>query len=162
MRKKTIDTIPVLTEGMSEILNTFSKSRSIPSSLVQRANIVLLSACGESNQDIAAKVGLHYINVATWRNRFIQNIPNLMELETSDPKKLRDEIERILSDRERPGAPGTFTPEQIMKIINLACQDPRKYGHEVSHWSLPLLVDEIKRLGIADSISAKTVSRFLK
>ncbi|NDO27392.1 helix-turn-helix domain-containing protein, partial [[Clostridium] clostridioforme] len=32
----------------------------------------------------------------------------------------------------------------------------------VSQWSLPLLVAEIKKQGIAEQISEKSVSRFLK
>lgn len=73
MRKKTINTIPVLTERISDILNTFSQSRSLQSSLVKRSQIILLSVKGDTNQKIAVRVGLHYVNVGTWRNRFLQN-----------------------------------------------------------------------------------------
>ena len=162
MRKKTIDTIPVLSDAMKKVLFSFSKSRSLPSSLVKRSNIILLASCGTTNQSIAAEVGLHYNHVATWRNRFLQAIPHLLDIETSSPEKLEDEIKRILADAKRPGAPSVFTPEQIVKIIDLACKNPNDFGYEVSHWSLSLLVDEIKKQGIADRISEKSVSRFLK
>lgn len=49
-----------------------------------------------------------------------------------------------------------------MKIIDLACKAPADFGYEVSQWSLNLLVTEIKKQGIAEQISAKSVSRFLK
>lgn len=49
-----------------------------------------------------------------------------------------------------------------MKIIDLACKSPSDFGYEVSQWSLNLLVAEIKKQGIADQISEKSVSRFLK
>ncbi len=65
MRRKTIGTIPVLSDAMKNILSAFSKSRSLPSGLVKRAGIVLLSSQGELNQNIASQVGLHYNNVAT-------------------------------------------------------------------------------------------------
>ena len=162
MRKKTIDTIPVLSDAMKKILSAFSKSRSLPSGLVKRASIVLLAAQGELNQNIAAQVGLHYNNVATWRERFLAALPNLREIETAAPGKLEDEIRKILSDKKRPGAPSVFTPDQIMKIIDLACSNPGDFGHEVSQWSLPLLAAEIKKQGIAEQISPKSVSRFLK
>ncbi len=68
----------------------------------------------------------------------------------------------ILSDKKRPGAPSVFTPDQIMKIIDLACSNPGDFGYEVSQWSLPLLVTEIKKQGITERISEKSVSRFLK
>ena len=53
MRRKTIDTIPVLSDAMKSILSAFSKSRSLPSGLVKRAGIVLLASQGELNQNIA-------------------------------------------------------------------------------------------------------------
>ena len=107
-------------------------------------------------------VGLHYNHVATWRNRFLQALSSLNDIASSAPDKLEGEIRLLLSDRKRPGAPSTFSPEQIIKIIDLACKNPCDYGYEASHWSLSLLVTEIKKQGIADRISEKSVSRFLK
>lgn len=162
MRKKTIDTIPVLSDATKAVLSHFSKSRSLPSSLVKRSRIILLASQGVSNQVIAAEIGLHYNRVGNWRNRFLLSIPSLQAIEANTPEKLEAEIRRLLTDRKRPGAPSTFTQEQIMRIIDLACIDPCDFGYEVSQWSLPLLVAEIKKQGIADRISEKTVSRFLK
>lgn len=162
MRRKTIDTIPVLSDTIKAILSSFSNSRSLPASLVKRAKIILLSSQGVSNQTIATMVGLHYNHVATWRNRFLQALSSLNDIESSAPDKLEGEIRLLLSDRKRPGAPSTFSPEQIIKIIDLACKNPCDYGYEASHWSLSLLVTEIKKQGIADRISEKSVSRFLK
>jgi len=162
MRKKTIDTIPNLSDAMKNTLSSFSQSRSLPASLVKRSKIILLAAQGETNQAIATQIGLHYNHVATWRNRFLKALPSLNEIEAGSPEKLADEIKLILKDKQRPGAPPEFTPEQIVRIIDLACKDPNGFGYEVSHWSLPLLVTEIKKQGIAEQISAKSVSRFLK
>ena len=50
MRKKTVDTIPILSDAMKEILVSFSKSRSLPSGLVKRSMIILFASQGESNQ----------------------------------------------------------------------------------------------------------------
>ncbi len=162
MRKKTIDTIPVLSDGIKAVLSAFSKSRSLPASLVKRSRIILLASQGISNQVIASRVGLHYNHVATWRNRFLEALPSLREIEAGAPEKLQEEIRTLLSDRKRPGVPSTFTPEQIMAVIDLACKDPGEFGYEVSQWSLPLLTAEIKKQGIAERISEKSVSRFLK
>lgn len=162
MRRKTIDTIPVLSDAMKNILSAFSKSRSLPSGLVKRASIVLLASQGELNQNIAPQVGLHYNNVATWRSRFLAALPALRRIEMDAPEKLEDEIRAVLSDKKCPGAPSVFTPDQIMRIIDLACGNPNDFGYEVSQWSLPLLVAEIKKQGIAEQISEKSVSRFLK
>ena len=162
MRKKTIDTIPVLSDTMKVILSAFSKSRSLPASLVKRAKIILLASQGISNQIIAGKIDLHYNHVATWRNRFLQALPSLRDIEAGSPEKLEEEICILLSDRKRPGAPSTFTQEQIMRIIALACKNPCDFGYEVSQWSLSLLTIEIKKQGIAERISEKSVGRFLK
>lgn len=162
MRKKTIDTIPVLSASMKTILSSFSRSRSLPASLVKRSKLILLSSQGFSNQDIAVKVGLHYNHVATWRSRFLQALPSLRDIESGTPDQLEEEIRLLLSDRKRSGAPSTFTQEQIIRIIDLACKNPCDFGYEASHWSLSLLVTEIKKQGIADRISEKSVSRFLK
>ncbi len=128
MRRKTVDTIPVLTDAMKNILSAFSKSRSLPSGLVQRANIILLASRGSLNKDISLEVGLHYNHVATWRNRFLDALPALRELEVADPDKLEAKIRLVLSDKKRPGAPPVFTPDQIMKIIDLACGSPGDGG----------------------------------
>ena len=162
MRRKTIDTIPVLSDAMKSILSAFSKSRSLPSGLVKRSRIVLLASQGELNQNIAPQVGLHYNNVATWRSRFLAALPALRKIEMDSPEKLEDEIRAVLSDKKRPGTPPVFTPDQIMRVIDLACSNPNDFGYEVSQWSLPLLVAEIKKQGIAAQISEKSVSRFLK
>ena len=64
MRRKTIDTIPVLSDAMKSILSAFSKSRSLPLGLVKRACIVLLASQGEVNQNITLRVGLHLYAMA--------------------------------------------------------------------------------------------------
>lgn len=162
MRKKTIDMIPILSDGIKAVLSSFSKSRSLPASLVKRSGIILLASQGISNQAIASQVGLHYNHVATWRNRFLADLPSLHRIEADAREKLEEEIRLLLSDRKRSGAPPVFTQKQIMAIIALACQNPCDLGHEVSQWSLPLLTAEIKKQGIVDRISEKSVSRFLK
>ena len=67
-----------------------------------------------------------------------------------------------LSDYARTGQPPTYTDEQIIRILEIACRTPEEYGYEASHWSLNQLVDVVIKEGIAESISAKTISRFLK
>jgi len=162
MRKKTVDTIPILSDTMKTILTTYSKSRTLPASLVKRSRIILLASQGITNQTIASQVGLHYNHAATWRNRFLAALTSLRNIEECAPEKLEQEIRLLLSDKKRSGAPTKFTAEQIMEIINLACKNPSDFGYEVSHWSLPLLTVEIKKQGIAEQISEKSVSRFLK
>lgn len=162
MRKKTAETIPVLTEQVREILTSFSKSRSLPVSLSKRSTIVLLASEGVLNRNISSSLGMHFNSVSVWRNRFLNAIPRLAELETVSPEKLPGEIKTLLSDNRRPSCPPDFTPDQILKIIDLACKHPSEFGYETSQWSLNLLASEIVKQGIAEQISAKSVSRFFK
>lgn len=67
-----------------------------------------------------------------------------------------------ISTRVGPGQPAHYTDEQIIKILEIACREPQEFGYEVSHWSLNLLVNAVVKEGTVESISAKTVSRFLK
>jgi len=41
-----------------------------------------------------------------------------------DPAALAAAIATVLADAPRPGTPATFTAEQIILIINLACRPP--------------------------------------
>ncbi len=162
MGQKTAAAIPALSERIEGVLKSIANSRVLPSGQVTRSRIILLASHGATNQDISKEVGLHYNNVAKWRKRFLEALPILTEVEVNAPDKLEDEIKEILSDKKRSGHPTVFTAEQVLKIVNLACCKPEDYGYEVSQWSLSLLVKEIEKQGIADHISEKTVSRFLK
>ena len=47
----------------------------------------------------------------------------------------------VLSDAQRPGTPATFTPEQIVQIIAVACEDPSESGRPITHWTPRELAD---------------------
>ena len=67
-----------------------------------------------------------------------------------------------LTDDPRPGAPATFTPEVICRIVALACEDPETLDLALSHWGQRELARQAVRRGIVDSISHGSVGRFLK
>src|SRR5215469_2241320 len=162
MQKKRIDIMPVLSEKISAILSTFSKSRTLSKALVQRSTIILMAAAGKTDREIAVKVDLHYNQVGLWRNRFLLSQSTLQSLEACGSEQLTEELLHIFSDKPRPGTPPTFTAEQVISIMALACKPPGEYGYEASHWSCSLLAEAIMTLGIADTISKSTVHRFLK
>ena len=64
-----------------------------------------------------------------------------------------------LADCASSGQLPTYTDEQIIKI---ACRSLEEYGYETCHWSLNQLAAVSVREGITESISAKTISHFLK
>lgn len=149
-------------EDICPILLKFAKSRTFPARQVQRAKIILLATGGLNNMQISQQVGLGQDSVSKWRNRFIKQLPFLKEIAQKDPSHLEEAVSSFLDDSPRPGQPSHYTDEQIIKILEIACRNPEELGYEVSHWSLNLLVDAVIKEGIVDSISAKTVSRFLK
>lgn len=104
---------------------------------------MLLAARGRSNARIAREAGGHVDTVRTWRDRFAeQGLPGLQ-------------------DRKRPGRPPAFTPLQMAEIKALACRLPVESGVPLSRWSAPELAREAVQRGIATSMSASTVRRWL-
>lgn len=149
-------------EAVRPILSKFAKSRTFPARLVQRAKIILLAADGLNNMQISGQVGLGQDSVSKWRSRFIKTVPLLQEVAEKEPSHLEETVSSFLNDCPRPGQPSHYTDEQIIKILEVACRNPGDFGYEASHWSLNQLVDAVTKEGIVESISAKTVSRFLK
>ena len=59
-----------LTDIERSTLVKWSRGRSTPARLVQRAQIVLAAAAGRESQEIAAELGCAPKTVSQWRNRF--------------------------------------------------------------------------------------------
>jgi hypothetical protein len=78
-----------------------------------------------------------------------------------DTAALTTTVAATLADAARPGTPDTFTAEQIVQIVNLACTSPRASGRPIDAWTPRELADEAERQGIVTSISPTTVGRFL-
>src|SRR5947199_7476901 len=76
---------------------------------------------------------------------------------TGKVKLLSQAIEELLTDAYRPGSPGTFTLEQFMQIMALACEKPMSVDVPVSAWTPRELADEAVKRGIVEQISARTV-----
>src|SRR3974390_2088866 len=110
---------------------------------VIRARIVLRAAEGAANTEIAAEVGGHVDTVRKWRRRFA---PGALP---------------ALEDRPRSGRRRGFTPVQVAEVKALACTLPAETGQPLSRWSSTDLASEVITRGIAETISAATVRRWL-
>lgn len=152
----------VVSDSVYQILLKFARSRTLPARQVERAKIFMFCADGLNNLQISQRVSIGQDSVSKWRNRFSNSLSRLQEVEQKNPDALEPEVTALLSDYARPGQPPTYTDEQIIRILEIACRNPVEYGYEASHWSLNQLVAVTIKEGIADSISAKTISRFLK
>jgi putative transposase len=123
-----------LSPNEREILQSMTRSRSLPHALVRRAQIVLLAAEGQSNSAIAQQLGLCRPTVGLWRQRFLeQRIPGLY-------------------DELRPGGPRSIDDEQIARLIRKTLKTKPKNG---THWTCRSIAEET-------NLSKSTVQRIWK
>lgn len=150
-----------ITERQQAILIEFSKSRSEPLFIRQRATIVLRAFQKRPNAEIAAEVGLERHQVGLWRRRWRDSWEDLTRCECAEPRRLHEAIREMLRDAPRPGCSGKFTAEQITAIVAVACEPPEKSGRPITHWTRRELRDEVVKRGIVPSISVAQIGRYL-
>jgi putative transposase len=168
----------MLTPTQRETLQRLERRQRSSQQLVRRVRIVLEAASGANNTRIARLLGIDRGQVRTWRKRWLECAPRLIAAEEAAKEKagqdvddrhrstngvlITEVVEEVLADEPRPGTPPTFTPEQVVRIVALACEDPREdSGRPITHWSTAELADEAVKRGIVGSISARSVGRFL-
>jgi Homeodomain-like domain len=145
-------------------LERIRQRQTAPQRLVRRVRLLLALADDPCLEAVAGDLGLNRISVRLWRDRWLRAADDLARAERDE---LPDQqfvalIEGILDDAPRPGGPATFTPEQIVRIVALACEPPEKSQRPISHWTARELADEAKKRQIVEHISSRTVGRFLK
>jgi|SRR3954447_15102930 len=146
------------------LLGKIGKRQTAGQRLVRRVMIVLALVATPCIEAVARELRLSRMTVRLWRDRWNEAVPTLRqaEQENASEQQLLALIEDILNDDERPGAPPTFTPEQIVQIIAVACEPPEKSGRPISHWTYRELADEVIRRKIVADIHPNTVGLFLK
>ncbi len=115
-------------------LRGFSTSRSLPHALVARAKLVLWSAEGQSNTEIASRLNWTKATVGKWRQRF---------------------VERRLSglyDELRPGRPRSISDEKVALLLRRTLKNKPPAG---SHWSVRQAAD-------SNGLSKSTVHRVFR
>ena len=152
----------IISERQEKLLEEFSKSRTVGKCIVQRATIILLGFSGMLNEDIAVQVGLNRQQVGLWRQRWRDAWDSLCVWECTETHRLREALLDVLADAPRPGAPATFTAEQVSQIVALACEPPKLSGRPISRWTLRELRDEAIKRRIVATISVAQVGRFLQ
>ena len=145
-------------------LQRLARSQKSPHSLVLRAKIILLASSGTSHSEIARQLCINRTTVLHWLDRWVESAPKLAAAQSKAVEEhlLHEMIEQSLRDLPRSGAPPHFTAEQICQIIAVACENPEESGRPISHWTPRELADEVIKRGIAESISVRSVGRFLK
>lgn len=142
-----------LTVDERQALQVLVRRHTAPQQVVLRARIVLLAADGLSNSQIARALGLEADTVRLWRQRWrsFQGVA-LADLSVTER----------LTDAPRRGSPARITPEQVCRIVALACEAPRVAGRPISQWTGRELAAEIMARGIVSTISARHAARLLK
>jgi putative transposase len=156
-------TLLQVSPAQQDVLQHIVRRTTSPQRLVCRARIILAAGAGIRNSQIAMQAQINYETVQKWRDRWGAAETRLQVIEaTGKPKLLSQAIELLLTDEQRPGAPATFTLEQFMQIMALACEKPEAADRPVSTWTPRELADGATKRGIVVKISARTVERFLK
>lgn len=146
------------------ILQSIARSRTNPFRLVLRAKIILEMDAGAYNDQIARKMNINRETVRYWRATFLSLTSKLerAESESESDSALRLLIEEGLTDKPRAGAPATFTAQQICQIVAVGCENPAESNRPISQWTPRELADEVIKRKIVQSISVRSVGRFLK
>jgi len=103
-------------------LESYVRSRSLPSGLSTRFRIILLAADGFDNKEISEKVGLSRASVGKWRKRYSEK----------GLEGLHDEL--------RPGRPRSISDEKVAELIRTTLET-RPEG--ATHWSTRTMGNEI-------------------
>lgn len=117
-----------LSQEEQTLLRGLAQSRSEPASQVQRAQILLRYAQGETVSAIAA--GLH---------------TNRPKVERCLGKALQLGVRAALSDLPGRGRPVRLTEEDKAWVVNLACQKPKDLGYAQELWTTRLLAKHVRR-----------------
>jgi len=123
-----------LTEIERQSLTECVRSRSAPHGLVRRSRIVLASASGHSNTEIARELGVSVPCVCLWRNRFLaQGLVGLY-------------------GEQRPGRPRSHDDEAVAALLNRVLQSRPASG---THWT-------VRGASAATGIPKSTVQRYFR
>lgn len=154
----------VLSQLQQQALEQIVRCHSSEQRLVRRAKIVLQAKAGFNNAQIAQALGINRATVQCWRQRWHESTESLSIIEANGitDKDFDARIQGILTDQPRPGTPSTFSAQQVVRIIALACEDPHEAGVPVTEWTPRELAQEAIKRGVVESISPRSIERFLK
>ncbi|MDJ0593121.1 MAG: helix-turn-helix domain-containing protein [Pleurocapsa sp. MO_226.B13] len=154
----------VLSQAQQEVLKQIVRCQTSEQRLVRRAQILLKAHAGFNNEQIAQGLSINRETVQRWRQRWseVAEAVALEEARSITARALRQRIHSILIDRPRPGTPPKFTAQQVVRIVALACEDPQEAGVAVTEWTPRELAQKATERGIVETISPRSVERFLK
>jgi len=129
-RKATLE----LTADERTQLKSLAASRTLPHSLVSRAQVILWSVKGQTNSEIAERLNWTKATVGKWRQRFVE-------------RRLAG-----LYDELRPGRPRSIEDDQVAALLKRTLSRKPTAG---THWS-------VRQASKASGISKSSVHRFFQ
>ena len=152
--------VVAVNEAEGRILEQITRETRSRAGLVKRSQIIMGAASGLSITAQSKAMGMERNSVQKWRERWqAGQARRAAALETG---KLREAIEETLADAPRSGVPATFSAEQIVQIVAIACEQPEASSYPVSYWTRKEVAHESIKRGIVSRISERQVGRFLK
>jgi hypothetical protein len=157
----------VLSTLQRAILEKISKEKTVSSRDKERSFIILGLSSGVSSLKLSNQLKLNRHTVRRCHLHWNSHESSLLAIEAKSisakkPSLLRQSVLSVLSDAPRSGCPSKFSAEQYCQILAVALEKPSDSGHEVTHWSLNILKQEIEKRKIVDSISRAQLGAFLK
>jgi putative transposase len=154
----------VVSARQRTVLEQIVRAPTAPMGLVQRARLVLAMAAGGNNTRVAAAYQVQVATPRLWRGRWLAAAPRLAALEAGGctDQELRASVLAAFRDAYRCGAPPTFSDEQVIGILKLACMSPEDLEAPISQWTPRDLAQVAIAQGMAPRISPRSVGRFLK
>jgi len=126
----------VLTDAERAELEGWARRRSSAAGLALRSRIVLAAADGESNSDMAARMGISRTTVQRWRNRFVEQ-----------------RCDGLL-DEPRPGRPRVIGDARIEALITATLETAPA---DATHWSTRSMASH---LGLSQSMVSRVWRAF--
>ena len=153
-----------LSEAQRTILEQISRQRRSRQGVVERVQIILGAAAGQTNAALSRQVNHHRDMVHKWRQGWADAQERLAAVEAAQDKEqpLGTAIEQVLSDAWRTGRPDTFSAEQVVQIVAIRCEDPASSGLPITQWTPKDIAQEAIRREIVPQISPQSGERFLK
>ena len=127
----------LLSERPGRLLEALVSRSTAPQRLVKRAQIILLLAGGKTFNQVARALGVLRQTVYKWGKRWRTQGRQLAEIEAQErsDQALSNRLAGLLLDAYRPGKPATFSPDQIVKLIAVAGEQPQDSGRPITRWS---------------------------
>lgn len=136
----------ILDEQTREKLQKMQNAGVWPARMLKHARILLLADTSQGricvdNPEIADKVGCSPNTVINVKRRYCE-----------------EDLESALSELPRPGHKRALNTVDEQKLIAIACTTPPDHN---DHWTLKLLVKELRDRKIVDNISREAVRQVL-